>query len=730
MMYDYERLAYLAGLYGVERQYYDIWGNLHTASEETLTAVLRAMGVGFGSAEELERAIDAAEHGPWLRPLEPVYVFRQGACLDVRVNIPARLASESLRWLFTHDDDRTDLGSVTPSQTDEAGRAYVHGEEYIGFMLRIPVTPGIGYHRLTLDGAARAETAVIVVPAHCYTPEPLKDGGRVWGVTLQLYSLRSETNWGMGDFTDLARIIDVWSGLGADMVGVNPLHSLFVQRPDEYSPYYPSSRRSLNAMYIDPCAVDDFKECEEATQLYNSGSFRERLAKARETEFVDGGLVYPLKLEMMGLLYKSFCDKHISHGTKRAAEFKRFVEEHGDTLRLNSLYEALQERFTSSDRSVGGWMNWPEEYRDPGSEAVARFERDSRERVAFYAYLQWQATVQLDRAGGRSMERGLKVGIYQDLAVGCSANGAEVWTDRRLYGLGISVGAPPDGFNLRGQSWGLPPLVPTRLREEAYAPFIDTLRCNMQDAGALRLDHIIGLMRLFWVPAGREPVEGTYVRYPFEELMGIVALESVRNRCLVIGEDLGTVPPEVPALMQAMDMLSFRVFYWEMDHTGEYRLPSEFPRNALVTVGTHDLPTLAGYWQGSDMVLREELGAFPSTEARDAQARERRECKAKMLRALARQGLVPEGIDADNADTAPEMTTELSCAIHRYIARSASKVMVVQLEDAAGSHAQVNMPGTGGELPNWRRRLDVPVEEMGADRRIRAVAEAVRAERG
>jgi 4-alpha-glucanotransferase len=729
-MYDYERLVHLAELYGVERQYYDIWGNLHAAPEDTLIAILRAMSVTFGSAEELEREIDAAEHGPWLRPLEPVYVFREGAEIDVRVNIAARFSQDAVRWRFTHDDGRDDLGSVTPSACREAGRSSVHGEDYLGFQLQLPVKPGIGYHGLSLEGAMQGQASIIVVPGHCHTPDALKDGGRLWGITLQLYSLRSKTNWGMGDFTDLAKFIDTWAGLGADIVGINPLHSLFVHRPDEYSPYYPSSRRSVNAMYIDPCAVDDFAECEEAKRLYGSEPFRERLKRARETEFVDGELVYQLKLEMLDILYKSFREKHLSRGTKRAEEFLKFVSEGGETLRLNSLYEALMEKLVRPDRSVGGWLNWPQEYRNPETGEVAAFEKENAERTGFYSYLQWQAGVQLDRVGQLSIERGLKVGIYQDLAVGCSANGSEVWTDRRLYGRGISVGAPPDGFNLRGQSWGLPPLVPTRLREEAYVPFIETLRCNMRDAGAIRLDHILGLMRLFWVPAGREPVEGAYVRYPFEDLMGIVALESVRNRCLVIGEDLGTVPPEVPELMQAMDMLSFRVFYWEMDHTGEYRPPPEFTRNALVTVGTHDLPTLAGYWQGADIVLRDELGLFPSPEVRDAQAAERRETKAKMLRALARQGLAPGGIDPDNPDTAKDMTTELSSAIHRYIARSASKVMVVQLEDAAGSKAQMNMPGTNGELPNWRRRLDVPVEEMDSDSRMRAIAEAVRAERG
>ncbi len=727
-MHDYERLAHLAGLYGIDRGYWDIWGARHEASEETLLRVLAAMGVELTGEDGLERAIDLAENEHWLRTLAPVYVFDEDEALSVRVSVPARLCTETIRWRFVREDGHTELGSVRPADSEAVETAAVHGEEYAGHDLTLPVTPGIGYHAVELSGSVEARAPVIVVPRHCHTPEALRQGGRVWGVALQLYSLRSSGNWGMGDFTDLKKFIEVWAELGADLVGLNPLHSLFPGNPSEYCPYYPSSRHYINVMYLDPCAVDDFAECSQAAALYESEAFQERLARARGSETVDNTLVYPLKLEMMELLYESFLEKHVKSGTWRAAEFGLFKSEHGETLRQNSLFEALQEKFSRLDPAARGWMDWPEEYRDPASEAAASFARDHADRVDFYSYLQWQAFVQLDRAGAASMERGLKVGIYQDLAVGCSARGAEVWSDRALYALGISVGAPPDDFNLSGQSWGLPPMVPKRLRDEAYAPFIEVLRCNMRDAGALRLDHVIGLMRLFWVPAGESPAEGTYVRYPFADLMRIVALESVRNGCLVIGEDLGTVPPEVPARMQAMDMLSFRVFYWEMDNTGEYRPPPDFPRNALVTVSTHDLPTLAGYWEGLDIALRDSLGAFSSPEVKDAQVRERASCKAKMLRALSREGLLPEGVTED-PESLPVMTDGLSRAIHGYIARSASKLMMVQVEDAAGGRDQVNMPGTGGELPNWRRRVGVPVEDMAADGHVRALAAALREER-
>jgi len=327
------------------------------------------------------------------------------------------------------------------------------------------------------------------------------------------------------------------------------------------------------------------------------------------------------------------------------------------------------------------------------------------------------------------MELGLRVGLYEDLAVGVDSAGAETWVHQNLYALGVRIGAPPDDFNLNGQDWGLPPLIPDRLAEAAYAPFIATLSANMRYAGALRIDHVMGLMRLFCVPPGNRPAEGAYVRYPFEDLLGILALESQRNRCLVIGEDLGTVPDEVRRALKSMSVLSCRLFYFEREADGRFKATHDYPEQALVAVSTHDLPTLSGYWRGWDLAVRTDLGLFPEDSLREAQIEGRAQDRARILIALERQDMLPNGTGVDPSSV-PEMTTELVNAIHLYLARTPCKILTFQLEDIFGQLEQVNLPGTMEQYPNWRRKLPLDLEVLMEDPRIESLARVLRRERG
>ncbi|MCI0410785.1 MAG: 4-alpha-glucanotransferase, partial [Acidobacteria bacterium] len=333
--------------------------------------------------------------------------------------------------------------------------------------------------------------------------------------------------------------------------------------------------------------------------------------------------------------------------------------------------------------------------------------------------------MQLGVAGRRSLELGLGVGIYQDLAISIDRGGAEAWANQKLYALNAHIGVPPDEINLKGQDWGLPPLIPQRLCEVAYAPFIATLRANMRHAGALRLDHVMGLRRLFWIPLDGTPLDGTYVSYPFEDLLGILALESSRNRCLVVGEDLGTVPDEVRAALKPLGVLSYRLFYFEKTPEGDFKPPAEYPRQALVAVTTHDLPTLNGYWKGIDLDRRAELGLFPSEEMREHQVVARAQDRAWLLVALDREGLLPPGCSV-HLVSVPEMSPELARAVHVYLARTPAQVMVIQPEDILGQLEQANLPATIEQHPNWRRRLSLNLEEWRSDSRIQGLAEALR----
>ena len=351
-----------------------------------------------------------------------------------------------------------------------------------------------------------------------------------------------------------------------------------------------------------------------------------------------------------------------------------------------------------------------------------RFALRHRDTIDFYQYLQWIADSQLGEAQAAALDAGMTVGLYRDLAVGVSPDGSETWANQRLYVGAATVGAPPDALALRGQDWGLPPLHPKRLEQQSYAEFVHLIRSNMRDCGALRIDHVMGLLRLWWVPSGTEATEGAYVYYPFEDLVGIVALESQRSRCLVIGEDLGTVPDQIRDALPAAGIYSYRVLMFEKDGDGGFRRPSDYPQRALATISTHDLPTLYSFWDGSDIRLRQQLNLYPDEQTANHTIAARGRDRSAILRALEEQGIA--------GGERHEMNTALMCDIHRYIARSASALVMVQPEDWLAMTEAVNVPGTTtAAYPNWRRKLTAGIDEMLEHPSARELFEVMNAER-
>jgi (1->4)-alpha-D-glucan 1-alpha-D-glucosylmutase len=520
-----------------------------------------------------------------------------------------------------------------------------------------------------------------------HEPAPLAQGARVWGFTVQLYGLRSTRNWGVGDFTDLRALIELAAGCGAAAVGVNPLHASYG------SPYSPSSRHALNDVYLDVEGIPEFARCEAAQRLVRSNRFQERIAALREAELVDYEGVRAAKREVLELLYPCLRDDPV-----RRRRFAQFRAQSSKALNDYPLYEALRE-----EHGVDGWHRWPREFRDPRSNAVAKFARARASRVGYFAYLQWSARVQLDAAQRRARELGMPIGVYVDLALGSDRGGAEVWSDQAAYAIDISIGAPPDEFNPRGQDWGLPPYSPRALRAAGYRPFIDLLEANMPAGGAIRLDHVMALSRLYWIPAGHKPEQGGYVHYPFRDLLGLLTQESRRRECLVIGEDLGTVPTELRTALNEAGVLSYRPLLFEKDVRGEFRPPTEYPREALVCVSTHDLPTWAGFWAGRDLELRRSLGLTVDFEKEKSM---REEDKERLARALQRDGFGTSAADA-----------------HALLARTPAKLLMVQPEDLFEMVEQANLPGTVDQHPNWRRKLPVALEQWKADARLAQLAE-------
>jgi len=719
---------------GIQPTYRDVWGNERQVPLETRIALLAAMGIEFDNDAALERAVDECETREWRRPLPPVRVVRADCGeLHVTLRLPERWSDGRFECTMVTEAGERLPTTFTPRDLARVAQRAVDGETYAAFDLVPGALPACGYHRLELsphDAAApRASMILIVAPARCYLPDAVRSG-RLWGPVVNLYGVRSKRNWGMGDFTDLRALVEIAAASGAGVVGVNPLHALYPHDPEHASPYSPSSRLLWNILYLDPEAIPEFRECAAARERVESRAFQDALHAARAAELVQYSEVARLKAEVLERLYRCFRERHVNRGTARERAFRDFQRAGGETLRRGSLFCALQETLHARDRAAWGWHTWPQAYRNPASPEVERFAREHAERIEFHDYLQWNADAQVAAAGQRALELHLGVGVYLDLAVGADPGGAETWGRHALYAENVTIGCPPDDFGPAGQDWGIPPLLPHRLREAAYEPFVALLRANMRHAGALRIDHMMGLVRQFWIPAGMQASAGGYVSFPVDDLFGVLALESERNRCMVIAEDLGTLPEGLAERLREADILSYRLLYFQREGDGGFIPPERYPAQALAAVSTHDLPPLRGYWLGRDLEVRARLKLYPDDRMRERQLVERAQARARLLVALEREGLLPAGITADPV-SAPDMTDELMLAIHRFLSRTPSWLLMVQPEDVFGQLEQVNVPSTtAAQYPNWRHRVAVPLEEWQADERFSALAAMLAPERG
>lgn len=552
---------------------------------------------------------------------------------------------------------------------------------------------GVGADSQTAANTAEVRTELSA--QKCHFPEWLRYG-RAWGIAAQLYEIRSERNWGIGDFADLATLCETAAKAGADFVGLNPLHALFMAEPTRCSPFSPSSREFLNPIYIavDHVAGFDARMVDE-----------KKLRRLRKPTFVDYDGVARVKLDVLRSIWRerSGVDDEAQAG---------FIEKASAALQRHALFEALSEHMVAAGHG-SGWTRWPADYAQPYSPAVQAFAREHSDRVAFHAWLQWLAREQLAEAAERAKAAGMRIGLYLDFAVGEAPDGSATWGSPGLAVAGVNVGAPPDVFSANGQDWGLTPLSPAKLSDDGFASYSTLMNAAMLDAGALRIDHAMSLQQLFWIPQGALPADGGFVLYPTGGMLGALAEASETNRTLVIGEDLGHVPEGFRGTMANANILSYRILYFERDGQRFVR-PRAWPSLSIACLSTHDLPTLAGWWRGSDVALRLEHGLIePDQAARQTRARtfERRE----MLDAFSRNAVMSRRAertlaDSDHVEDASYET--LAVAAHRFIARTNSRLACMRLADAVGEAHPTNLPGTSDGYPNWRRKLDVPLERL------------------
>lgn len=536
----------------------------------------------------------------------------------------------------------------------------------------------------------------------CFMPGWL-DEGRGWGITCQLYGVRSGRNHGIGDFEDLARLAEFAAKNGADFIGVNPLHALFTADPRRCSPFSPSNRRFLNPLYI---ALDRIPGLIGAPAIDNAVCQR-----LRSATYVDYDAVAALKLAVLRHARHAITSEPARTQDAWRPNFDGFVAAGGKALVDHARFEALSHQMVAEGFGAG-WSGWPRQYQMADSDAVEQFAAEHDDEVHFYLWLQWIADTQLADAASRAKSAGMRIGLYLDFAVGAAPDGSATWTDPTLIVPGASIGAPPDSFFQAGQNWGLAPISPAKLRAKQFEPYRSTLESTMRHAGAIRIDHAMSLYRLFWIPADHSATDGCYVSYPLADMVRTIADTSQSWRTVVIGEDLGTVPKGFRPMMQGANMLSYRVLFFERSR-GEFRTSTSYARNAFVSASTHDLPPLAAWWSGSDIDLYRDLG-FLDTKAAGKQRGERQRDRKALLRRLqrekARRKFDVPGMRADYPEQ-EKMAPDLAAMIHAYLARSPSRLLGVQYEDLCGAEKPVNVPGTSEEYPNWRTRVSKSIED-------------------
>lgn len=714
-MKHHNALKQVAEMARIADSYVSAWGDEAKVEEATILHLLNSLGYDTTNDETL---LKSAERKHKKDVLDPVTVVRDGDPFEVALNLGASARESEFSWRLDTEQGEV-LEGYLQSQIvrDERG-------EGGPLVFALPNDLAWGYHKLTIVRKRRKapyEATLIVAPRACYKQDSILSGKKMWGPSVQLYTLRTQHNWGMGDFGDLKQLVADIASRGGDFVGLNPIHSLFPANPEGASPYSPSSRRWLNILYIDVSSVPEFALSVEAQQQVGSAQFQQRLQKARESHWVNYSEVAELKLSVLPLLFAEFKKRHLDKNTERAQQFLSFVEEGGDSLLHQAAFDALHSELHAKDSNVWGWPVFPEQYRHFDNSAVQTFIKQNQDKVHLYMYLQWVADTQINEAQALAEEKGMSVGLYRDLAVGVADSGAETWADNGNLILDASIGAPPDVLGPLGQNWGLPPLNPQVLQATGYDAYVKLLRANMKHCGALRIDHVLGLLRLWWIPKGENATKGAYIYYPVQDMLAILALESHRHQCSVIGEDLGTVPDEIVELLRDAGVHSYKVFFFETsEEDGGFISPKHYAEQSMSALCTHDMPTLRGFWHCDDLKLGKELGLYPNEAQLQGLFADRLECKQGILDSVAWHGYLPEGVGRD-AQYVP-MDSYLAEALQLHVAAGSSTLLSVQLEDWLEMDKPVNIPGTVNEYPNWRRKLSMNLDEVFANDGVNRIA--------
>ncbi|MCE5311612.1 MAG: 4-alpha-glucanotransferase, partial [Nitrospiraceae bacterium] len=623
-----ELIGRLSELCGIIPEYWDIFGTRHVAETEPRKSVLKAMGLKTDTAEDVESEIYKITSTAAKRFIEPVYILpaeSQSLCITVQVPLEEPVQPLAFDWILTNESGPELAINRHDSQYNVTWTYEYEGTKYAKVSVCLfgedEQHPDPGYYKLEMGYSSEGAhtildtSKIIIAPQKCYMPDILISN-KGWGLILNLYSIRSNRNIGVGSLAELRQLIEKSAKLGSSFVGINPLNAIPNKMPYGISPYSPITRLFKNFIYIDLDAVADLDESAEYAELKESEAFSTETEAINNSDLIDYEKSAAMKRAALSIAFENFYSKHYLHSTQRASEFRTYVSEQGAALRQFAVYMALADHFSRNNPDdIYSWQKWPAEFRGPDNHEVADFFESKRRQVLFWKYVQWLIDTQMKEIADTAKVKGMQIGIYHDLAVGSVSNGSDIWSFKDIFALSVDTGAPPDDFNPDGQNWGFPPMMPDKMRESGYEYFIQTLRQNMRHCGAIRIDHALGMFRRYWIPKGSHARDGVYVRYPVDDLFRIIALESMLNKTVVIAEDLGTVGENVWDTLQRYSALSFKLLYFQRQYPEpDFLTPETYPEHAICSVTTHDLPTLFGFWAGKDIELRKKLGIIKDEE--------------------------------------------------------------------------------------------------------------------
>jgi (1->4)-alpha-D-glucan 1-alpha-D-glucosylmutase len=705
------------------------WRSIPAESKRTFLA---ALGLDITDERGALQALDKLRRDHWRQVISPVLVAEEKTSpILIELRLPLGALSQPLRWLYTEENGASREGEVIPAEHEIGEETELDGERYVPLRLTLDLNPPVGYHKLTVSatdgkgGSFCGQCTLIITPLSCYTPPGLLQGARIWGISTHLDTIRSRRNWGIGDLTDLQNLLSWAAENGAGTVTVSSLLSRRLPQEDRLYPNQPSSRCFLDPLYLDLEAVADFHESEEVRALVNDPAFQVRLANLRDAEQVDYEEVAAVKKMIAEELWQYFQLNHLNPETERGWAYRHFQQTGGQRLYAFAVYETLREHWWKTGEEEGCRTAWPEKFQDPASQEVADFAHAHQQRIEFHQYLQWQHELQLAEVGKRSLELGLKVGLTQSLPAGVDQEGFAAWHHSSLYGKNLQM---YDSGGTRDCHLSGPPVLPAKMAEMAYEPFIAMLRFNMRYAGALRFCSIDVLERQLWKSAENTEADGLYVAQRTADLLGIIALESQRNRCLIIGEHHEALSDTFADELHRRGILVSRPGFFAKDQQGDWLTPPRYPSQSAVMASRYDIYTLSAFWHGRDIALLSAMCPCFDNVARENAVIARASDRAHLLVALKREGLLPQGYDMDPA-AVPMMTPALMRAVHFFLVRTLANIFLLHTADLPVETDEDMVP-ENIVLPVWRQKMRVDLETMAADEQLQQFFRVFCHERG